>query len=64
MLSDCCKKFAEEYEIKVGDVKTLIPNLGNKTNYVLRYKNLQLDLSFKMKLDKIRKVLNLSNLTG
>ena len=29
MLSDYCKKVAEEYEIKVGDVKKLIPNLGN-----------------------------------
>ena len=24
-----------KYEIKVGDVKKLIPNLGNKTNYVV-----------------------------
>ena len=35
MLSDYCKKIADEYEIKVGDVKKIIPNLGNKTNYVL-----------------------------
>ena len=26
------KKIVEEYRIKVGDVKKLIPNLGNKTN--------------------------------
>ena len=64
MLSDCCEKLADEYEIRVGDVKKLIPNLGNKTIYVLRYKNLQLDLSLKMKLAKIRKMLNLSNPTG
>ena len=25
------------YEIKVGDEKKLIPNLGNKTRYVLHY---------------------------
>ena len=25
------------YEIKVGDVKKLIPNLGSKTRYVLHY---------------------------
>ena len=31
MLSNYCKKIAEEYEIKVGDVKKLIQNLGNKT---------------------------------
>ena len=30
MLSDYCKKIADEYEIRVGDVKKLIPNLGNK----------------------------------
>ena len=34
----CCqtivKKIANEYEIKVGDVNKLIPNLSNKTNYV------------------------------
>ena len=32
MLSTYCKKIADEYDIKVGDVKKLIPNLGNKTN--------------------------------
>ena len=40
MLSDYCKKIADEYGIKIGDVKKLIPNLGGKTNYVLHYKNL------------------------
>ena len=57
MLSDYCKKIADEYGIKVGDVKKLIPNLGNKTNYVLYYKNLQLYLSLGMKLTKIHRVL-------
>ena len=57
MLSDYCKKIADEYEIKVGDVKKLIPNLGNKTNYVLHYRNLQLYLSLGMKLTKIHRVL-------
>ena len=57
MLSDYCKKIADEYEIKVGDVEKLIPNLGNKTNYVLHYRNLQLYLSLGMKLTKIHRVL-------
>ena len=57
MLSDYCKKVADEYEKKVGDVKELIPNLGNKTNYVVRYQNLQLYLCLGMKLTKIHKVL-------
>ena len=58
MLSKYCKKFADKYEIKVDDVKTFIPNLGNKTKYVLHYKNLQLYLSLRMKLTKIHGVLN------
>ena len=50
MLSDYCKKLADKYEIKVGDVKKLIPNLGNRANYVLHYRNLQLYLSLGVKL--------------
>ena len=57
MLSDYCKKIADEYRIKVGDVMKLIPNLGNKTNYVLHYRNLQFYLSLGIKLNKIPKVL-------
>ena len=33
MLSNYCRKIAGKYEIKVGDIKKLIPNLGNKANY-------------------------------
>ena len=57
MLPDYCNKIADEYGIKVGDVKKLIPNLNDKTSYVLHYKNLQLYLSLRMKLTKIHKVL-------
>ena len=32
MLSKYCKKIADEYGIKVVDVKKLIPNLSNKLN--------------------------------
>ena len=35
MLSKYCKSIADKYEIRVGDVKTLIPNLGNKNKYVV-----------------------------
>ena len=57
MLSDYCKEIADKYGIKVGDVKKLIPNLSNKTNYVLHYRDLQLYLYLGMKLTKIHKVL-------
>ena len=57
MLSKYCKKIADEYEIKVGDVKKLISNLSNKTNCVVHYKNLQLHLSLGMKKTKSHRVL-------
>ena len=56
ILSNYCKSIADKYEIKVGDIKKLIPNLGNKTKYVLHYKNLQLYSSLGMKLIKIHRV--------
>ena len=40
MLSKYRKIIADKFDIKVGDVKKLIPNLRNKTKYVLHYRNL------------------------
>ena len=57
MPSKYCEEIADEYDIKVGDVKKLIPNLSNKTKYVLYYRNLQLYLSLGMKLTKVHTVL-------
>ena len=57
MLSKYCKQIGDEYEIKVGDTKKLIPNVGNKTIYVVHYRNLQLYLSSGMKLTKIIKIM-------
>ena len=56
MLQKYCKNNADKYEIKVGDVKKLISNLGNKTNYVVHYRNLQLYLPLGVKLTKIHRV--------
>ena len=57
MFSKYCNKIADKYEIRICDVKKLIPNLGNKTNYVPHHRNLQLYLSLGMKLNKIHRVL-------
>ena len=57
MLSNYCQKIADKYQIKVSDVRRLIPNLGDKTNYVVYYGNLQLYFSLGMKLTKIHRVL-------
>ena len=51
MLSKCCKNIGDKYEIKA--------NLGNKSNYVVHYRNLQLYLTLGMKLAKIHRVLKL-----
>ena len=57
MLPGYCKEIADEYKIKVCDVKKLIPNIGNKTEYVSHYRNIQLYLSLGMRLTKIHRVL-------
>ena len=57
MLSKYCREIADKDEIKVNDVKNLIPNSGNKTKYVLHYRNIQLYLSLRMKLTKIHRIL-------
>ena len=59
ILSNYCKSIADKYEIKVGDVKKIIPNLGNETKYVVHYRNLQLHLFLGMKLTKIDRPLQL-----
>ena len=56
MLSKYCKEIADKCGIKVGDVKKLIPNLGNKTKQALYYRNLPLCVSFGMKLTEICRV--------
>ena len=57
ILSHYCTKIADNYGIKVGDVKKLSPHSGNITNYVLHYRNLPLYLSLGIKLTKIHRLL-------
>ena len=52
-----CKKIAGKYGIEVVDVGKLIPNLVDKTNDVVHYKNLMLYLFLEMKLTNIHRLL-------
>ena len=53
----CYRNITKKLLIKVGDVKKIIPNLDDKINYVVHYRNLQLYLSLRMKVTKIHEVL-------
>ena len=57
MPSKHCCNIANEYEIKIGEVNKLVPNLSNKSKYVVHYKNLQLYLSLGMKLITAHRIL-------
>ena len=57
MLSKYWFNIANAYEIKISGVNKLIPNLDNKSKYVVHYRNLQLYLSLGMKLTKINRML-------
>ena len=53
---DMLSKYCSDIAI-VGGGKKLIPNLGNKSKYIVHYQNLQLYLALGMKLTKIHKIL-------
>ena len=57
MLSKYCSEIANKYGIKIGGVNKLVPNLGNKSKFVVHYRNLQLYLSLGMKLTKVHRML-------
>ena len=58
MLPHYCSNIADKYEMKVGGVKKLLPNLGNKNKYVCRSlkKSLVVFIT-RMKLTKFHRVL-------
>ena len=57
MLPKYCFNIASEYGIKIGGVNKLVPNLGNKSKYVVLYRNPQLYLSLQMKLTKVHRII-------
>ena len=57
MLLGYCKKIAKKYKISIGLVSKLIPTLGEKKEYVLHYRNLQLYLDLGLKIKKVHRVL-------
>ena len=56
-LSKYCSGIAHEYGIKIGGVNEFVSSLGNKSKYVVHYKNLQLYLSLGIKLTKVHRIL-------
>ena len=58
MLSNYCKDIVNKFNIKAGNVKKLIPNLYNKTKYIVHYKNLEYNLKLGIKLIKIHIILS------
>ena len=57
MLPKYCSNIANKYDIKIGGANKIVANLGNKSQYVLHYRNLQLYLSLEMKLANVHKIL-------
>ena len=56
IFSRYCSDIPDKYGIKIGRVKKLIPNLGDKVKYVVHYKNFQYYLSLGTKLTKVHKI--------
>ena len=57
MLSKYCSNIANKYGIKLEGVNKLVPRLGNKSKFLLHYRNFQLYLPLEMKLVSVHKVL-------
>ena len=56
-LSNYCLKIARIHNIITGTVKNLVPNLMNKNNCLLQYRNLKQCLELAMKIKKTHRIL-------
>ena len=59
ILSNYCSNIANKYDIKIGVVIKLVPNLGDKSKYILHYGSIHLYLWLGMKLVIFCKILKL-----
>lgn len=50
MMSKYCSNITYQYDMNSGCINNLVPNLNNESKYVLHHRNLQLNLSFGIKL--------------
>ena len=57
MLSSYSKRLKDKFDMGSSKVPKLIPNLMDKTKYVVHYRNLQLYLRLGLKLKKIHRVI-------
>ena len=57
MLSEYQLKIDDLYNIPIGNVKKLVPNLFDKEKYVIHYENLKLYLRLGLKPKKIHRIL-------
>ena len=57
MLSPYYSEIVDKYRINIDRVKKLVPNLGNKSKYVLHYRNIELHLLLGVKLTRAHRVL-------
>ena len=62
MLSNYCSTIGNDYGIKIDNINKLVPNLGNKSKDVHRYRSLQLYLSLGMELAKVYRILGFKKL--
>ena len=64
------KEWLSNYSLKIANadnittVKKIVPNLMNKNNYVIHYRNLQQCLELGMKLKKIHRLLKFNKKIG